>query len=96
MPTYFELFALGATLFSFKDNQNNNVQKKGRSMKKKNEIWNAVGVVILGEAGFSDQQVKTYNEIMSNHNSSRWVRVPRRPLYLKEKPLTVFCSGFFC
>lgn len=51
MPTYFELYALGATLLSFKDNQNNNDKKKKRSMKMKNVIWNAVGVVVLGEAG---------------------------------------------
>lgn len=51
MPTYFELFALGATLFSFKDNQNNNDQKEERSITMKKVNWNAIGVVVLGEAG---------------------------------------------
>jgi hypothetical protein len=51
MPTYFELFSLGATLFSFKDNQNNNDQKKERSITMKKVNWNAIGVVVLGEAG---------------------------------------------
>lgn len=51
MPTYFELFSLGATLFSFKDNQNNNDPKKERSITMKKVNWNAIGVVVLGEAG---------------------------------------------
>jgi hypothetical protein len=51
MPTYFELFSLGVTLFSFKNNQNNNDQKEEKSMDMKNETWNAVGVVVLSDAG---------------------------------------------
>lgn len=43
MPTYFEMFALGATLFSLKGDQ-----KKERSMKMKNDTCKAAVMATLG------------------------------------------------
>lgn len=45
MPTYFEMFALGATLFSSFDDQ-----KEERRTTMKNDTWKAAAVATMGDA----------------------------------------------
>ena len=59
MPTYFELFALGATLFSSLDGQ-----KEERRNTMKNDTWKAAAVAAMGDAWSIQIVVKTDYEIM--------------------------------
>ena len=45
MPTYFEMFALGVTLFSSLDGQ-----KEERRTTMKNDTWTATAVATMGDA----------------------------------------------
>ena len=59
LPTYFEMFALGVTLFSSFD-----VQKKEGRNTMKNDTWKASIVATVGDAWLIQIVVKTDCEIM--------------------------------
>jgi len=59
VPTYFEMFALGATLFSVLIDQ-----KKERRPKMKNDTWKATAVATVGDAWKIQIAVKDLDEIM--------------------------------
>ena len=59
VPTYFEMFALGATLFSVL-----NDQKEERRPKMKNDTWKATAVATVGDAWKKPDSSKNLDEIM--------------------------------